>query len=165
MGSVKLLAKDIVRSRQYVSKFIEMRSHLQGVGLRLQTMKSHQAMAEAMRSTTQAMAKMNKAVNIQAITKMVCEFDKENMKNEMMQEMMGDAIDDTLNQEGNEEEEERIVSQVLEEIGVSLDREIPNAPLGKKIGDTTSIHIAEPDALAADPAVDHLEARLNNLKS
>jgi len=164
MGAVKRLAKDLVRSRQYVSKFIEMRSHLQGVGLRLQTMKSHQAMAEAMRSTAQAMAKMNKAVNIQAITKMVCEFDKENMKNEMMQEMMGDAIDDTLNQEGNEEEEERIVSQVLDEIGVSFDSEIPTAPLGKKIGETTSIHSAKPEALAADPAVDDLEARLNNLK-
>ena len=31
------------------------------------------------------MAKMNKAVNIQAMTKKVCEFEKENMKNEMMQ--------------------------------------------------------------------------------
>jgi charged multivesicular body protein 2A len=165
MGSVKLLAKDIVRSRQYVSKFIEMRSHLQGVSLRLQTMKSHQAMAEAMKSTSQAMAKMNKAVNVQAVTKMLCEFDKENMKNEMMQEMMGDAIDGALNQEGNEEEEERIVSQVLDEIGVSLDSEIPTAPLGKKVGETTSIHIAKPGALDADPAVDHLEARLNNLKS
>lgn len=164
MGAVKRLAKDLVRSRQYVSKFIEMKSHLQGVALRLQTVKSHQAMADAMRSTAQAMAKMNKAVNVQAITKMIQEFEKENMKGEMLQEMMGDAIDDALNQEGNEEEEERIVSQVLDEIGISFDSEIPNAPVGKKTGEAASVPNAKPELVAADPAVDDLEARLNNLK-
>jgi charged multivesicular body protein 2A len=167
MGAVKTLAKDLVRSRQYITKFIEMRSHLQGVGLRLQTVKSHQAMADAMRSTAQAMSKMNKAVNIKSITKMLKEFEKENMKGEMMQEMMGDAIDDALDQDGNEEEEERIVGQVLDEIGISFDSEIPNAPIGKKTGESTLVSNANervPEAAAADPAVDDLEARLNNLK-
>jgi charged multivesicular body protein 2A len=45
MGSVKIMAKDLVRTRQYITKFIEMRSHLQGCALKLQTVKSHQAMA------------------------------------------------------------------------------------------------------------------------
>lgn len=63
-----------------------MRSHLQGVGLKLQTVKSHQAMAEAMQSTAVAMKKMNKAVNVQSITKMLAEFERENQRTEMMQE-------------------------------------------------------------------------------
>jgi hypothetical protein len=45
-----------------------MRSHLQGCALKLQTVKSHQAMAEAMQNTAKAMSKMNKAVNVQTIT-------------------------------------------------------------------------------------------------
>jgi charged multivesicular body protein 2A len=53
--------------------------------LKLQTVKSHQAMAEAMNSTAQAMHKMNKAVNVASITKMMAEFEKENAKTEMMQ--------------------------------------------------------------------------------
>jgi len=168
MGAVKTLAKDLVRSRQYISKFIEMRSHLQGVALRLQTVKSHQAMAEAMKSTATAMAKMNKSVNVQAITKMLREFEKENMKGEMLQEMMGDAIDDALDKDGNAEEEDRIVGQVLDEIGISFDGEIPDAPIGKKT--TTEMAVVSngkervPEAAAADPAFDDLEARLNNLK-
>lgn len=85
MGSVKIMAKDLVRTRQYITKFIEMRSHLQGCALKLQTVKSHQAMAEAMNSTAQAMHKMNKAVNVSSITKMMAEFEKENAKTEMMQ--------------------------------------------------------------------------------
>lgn len=30
MQSVKVMAKDLVRTRQHIAKFIEMRSHLQG---------------------------------------------------------------------------------------------------------------------------------------
>ena len=55
MSSVKIMAKDLVRTRQYITKFIEMRSHLQGCALKLQTVKSHQAMAEAMSNTAKAM--------------------------------------------------------------------------------------------------------------
>ena len=63
-----------------------MRSHLQGVALKLQTVKSHQAMADAMKSTATAMQKMNKAVNVPTITKMLAEFERENQRTEMMQE-------------------------------------------------------------------------------
>jgi charged multivesicular body protein 2A len=62
-----------------------MRSHLQGCALKLQTVQSHQAMADAMNSTAQAMHKMNKVVNVASITKMMAEFEKENAKTEMMQ--------------------------------------------------------------------------------
>merc|ERR1712232_643863 len=90
MGPVKIMAKDLVRTRQYISKFIEMRSHLQGCALKLQTVKSHQAMAEAMQNTAKAMVTMNKAVNATSISKMMAEFERENAKTEMMQELMGD---------------------------------------------------------------------------
>ena len=85
MKAVKIMAKDLVRTRQYITKFIEMRSQLQGCALKLQTVKSHAAMAEAMSSTAKAMHKMNKAVDVASINKMMREFEKENMKSEMMQ--------------------------------------------------------------------------------
>merc|ERR1712183_613523 len=167
MGAVKIMAKDLVRTRQYIGKFIEMRSHLQGCALKLQTVKSHQAMAEAMSNTAKAMAKMNKAVDVKSITKMLHQFEKENAKSEMMQEVMGDAIDDALDDEGNIDEEEQIVQQVLDEIGISFDGEIPNVP-GAKISSggvaNTSGAVAEPAGGMADPAVNELEERLNNLK-
>lgn len=107
---------------------------------------------------------MNKAVDVPAINKMMVEFERENAKTEMMQEIMGDAIDDALGGEENEEEEDRIVSQVLDEIGVSIGEEIPDAPTAKTPAlETAPAKIAEP-AGGDDPALSDLEARLNNLR-
>lgn len=168
MQSVKIMAKDLVRTRQHVAKFIEMRSHLQGCALKLQTVKSHQAMAEAMQNTGKAMAKMNKAINVPTITKMMAEFERENAKSEMMQEMMGDAIDDALENDGNEEEEDKIVNQVLDEIGVSFVEELPEAHgLANPASSNTESPVKIAQAAgggADDPALSELEARLNNLK-
>merc|ERR1719457_217233 len=129
MGAVKIMAKDLVRTRAHVTKFIEMRSHLQSCGLKLQTVKSHHAMGEAMKNTTKAMMKMNQAVNAPAISKMMAEFEKENMKSEMMQEVMGEMMDDAMEQDGDVEESDKIVSQVLDEIGITFGTEIPDAPM------------------------------------
>ena len=144
-----------------------MRSHLQGCALKLQTVKSHHAMAEAMKSTATAMHKMNKAVDVPAINKMMADFEKENAKTEIMQEIMGDTIDDALGDENNEEEEEAIVNQVLDEIGISFGEELPEASAlgspGQQVETTTSpgkVAVSEAD----DPALSELEARLNNLK-
>jgi charged multivesicular body protein 2A len=145
-----------------------MRSHLQGCALKLQTVKSHQAMAEAMQSTGKAMAKMNKAVNVSSITKMMAEFEKENAKTEMMQEVMGDAMDDVMEGEGTEEEEDRIVGQVLDEIGITFGEELPEAAgMGHPSVAETEGPAKVPEAAGGgggDPALSELEARLNNLK-
>eukprot|EP00956_Cyclotella_meneghiniana_P013013 scaffold18586_cov72-Cyclotella_meneghiniana.AAC.2 len=177
MKAVKIMAKDLVRTRQYITKFIEMRSHLQGCALKLQTVKSHAAMAEALSSTAKAMSKMNKAVNVPSINKMMAEFERENMKAEMMQEMMGDAIDDAMADENDEEEEDRIVAQVLDEIGVDMNESIPNAPaLGLAAASANTVSLDGKVAVGVedgasgeagggvDPALSDLEARLNNLK-
>jgi charged multivesicular body protein 2A len=108
---------------------------------------------------------MNKAVDVPAINKMMAEFERENAKSEMMQELMGDAIDDALADDNNEEEEDRIVSQVLDEIGVSLGEEIPDAPmLGLSAGMESAPSSGKVAEAAGDPALSELEARLNNLK-
>lgn len=46
------MAKDLVRTRRYVQKFYQMRTQLQAVSLRIQTLRSNQQMAEAMRGAT-----------------------------------------------------------------------------------------------------------------
>lgn len=179
MGAVKIMAKDLVRTRQYITKFIEMRSHLQGCALKLQTVKSHHAMAEAMKSTGSAMHKMNKAVDVPSINKMMADFEKENAKTEIMQEIMGDTIDDALGGgEETEEEEMAVVNQVLDEIGITFGEELPDAaPMGTVgiQGETVpsgkiAMDVSEGGCSSSgsgttdDPALNELEARLNNLK-
>ena len=164
-----IIIQDLVRTRQYVTKFIEMRSHLQGCALKLQTVKSHHAMAQAMKSTATAMHKMNKAVDVPAINKMMQDFEKENAKTEIMQEIMGDTIDDALGGEENEEEEEAVVNQVLDEIGISFGEDLPSAaPMGavgvSETAQTGKVAMSESPGGGDDPALSELEARLNNLK-
>src|SRR5687767_9638091 len=51
-NACKVMAKDLVRTRRYVQKFHQMRTQLQAVGLRMQTLRSNQQMADAMRGAT-----------------------------------------------------------------------------------------------------------------
>ena len=61
-----------------------------------QTLKSTQAMADAMRGATRAMGAMNKQMNLPALTKIMREFERQNERMEMTSEMMGDAVDDAF---------------------------------------------------------------------
>jgi len=123
-------------------------------------------MAEAMKATAKAMYKMNKAVDVPAITKMMAEFEKENAKTEIMQEIMGDTLDEAMADENTEEEQAQIVNQVLDEIGISFGEEMPEAasmgtPALKESAGSTKVAVA---ADCDDAALSELEARLNNLK-
>jgi uncharacterized protein with PIN domain len=40
------MAKDLVRTRQYIKKFIMMKANIQAVALKVQTLKSQDAMAQ-----------------------------------------------------------------------------------------------------------------------
>lgn len=61
---MKIMAKDLVRTRRYIKKFMIMKANIQAVSLKLQTLKSTDAMAQAMKGVTKAMAVMNKQVGI-----------------------------------------------------------------------------------------------------
>lgn len=112
----------------------------------VQTVKSHQAMADAMKGVTVALGKMNKKMNLPALQKIMAEFMKENEKSEIMQEVMGDAIDDAMEEEGSAEEEGAIVNQVLDELGINAMEATPAVPVG---GLKTEAKVAE----AAQPTL------------
>ena len=96
----------------------------------MQTVKSQEAMSQAMKGVTKALTKMNQKVNLPGLQKIMAEFMKENERSEMTQEMIGDTIDDALADEGTAEEEEAVVNQVLDELGVGAIDATPTAPLG-----------------------------------
>ena len=62
MGPAKIMAKDLVRTRAYIRKMHKMKSHMEAVSLRLQTMSSSQQMAQCMKGVTKAMGMMNRKV-------------------------------------------------------------------------------------------------------
>jgi hypothetical protein len=112
------MAKDLVRTRRYISKFYAMRTQLQAVSLRLQTMRSNQQMGEAMKGATrvchcayisvdefillivgffpQAMNLMSRSMNIPAMQRILMEFEKQSSAMDMKEEMMSEAVDDVM---------------------------------------------------------------------
>lgn len=132
MNACKVMAKDLVRTRRYVQKFYQMRTQLQAVGLRIQTLRSNQQMAEAMRGATRAMGAMNRGLNLPQIQRIMHEFERESATMDMKEEMMSDAVDDVMDDDLEDEEMEgdNILKQVLDEIGVDLSQQLSDAPTG-----------------------------------
>ncbi|KJE93428.1 chromatin modifying protein 2a, variant [Capsaspora owczarzaki ATCC 30864] len=156
------MAKDLVRTRRYVKKFIMMRAQIQAVSLKIQTLRSNQAMAEAMKGVTRAMTKMNKQMNLPEIQKIMMEFEKQSEIMDMKEEMMNDTIDDVMGDADDDEESDQIVNQVLDEIGISLGQSMVDAPITATGGGGGKV--TEAKTAVADSADADLQARLDNLR-
>uniref|UniRef100_A0A1Q3FHI5 Putative snf7 n=3 Tax=Culex tarsalis TaxID=7177 RepID=A0A1Q3FHI5_CULTA len=128
MDAVKIMAKDLVRTRRYVRKFMLMKANIQAVSLKIQTLKSQNAMGEAMKGVTKAMSNMNRQLNLPQIQKILHEFEKQSEIMDMKEEMINDAMDDAMEDEGDEEETDAIVSQVLDELGLQMNDQLSGLP-------------------------------------
>jgi charged multivesicular body protein 2A len=148
LNACKVMAKDLVRTRRYVQKFYQMRTQLQAVGLRIQTLRSNQQMADAMRGATRAMKSMNRGLNLPQIQRIMNDFERESATMDMKEEMMNDAVDDVMDDdlEDEEEESDKILKQVLDEIGVGISQQLADAPTG--LASTSTMAERQPVALA-----------------
>ncbi|KAM4099822.1 hypothetical protein ACB094_05G021300 [Castanea mollissima] len=166
MGAVRVMAKDLIRTRHQVEKFYKLKSQLQGVSLRIQTLKSTQSMGEAMKGVTKAMGQMNRQMNLPSLQKIMLEFERQNEKMELTTEVMGDAIDDALEGDEEEEETEELVNQVLDEIGIDVNSELMNAPSSSVAAPAAKNRVAQTESLGnEDSGIDNdLQSRLDNLR-
>uniref|UniRef100_A0A915HS42 Charged multivesicular body protein 2a n=1 Tax=Romanomermis culicivorax TaxID=13658 RepID=A0A915HS42_ROMCU len=160
MDAVKVMAKDLVRTRRYIKKFILMKANIQAVSLKIQTLKSQDSMAQAMKGVTKAMVTMNRQLKLPQIQKIMMEFEKQSEIMEMKEEMMSDAIDDAMAGEEDEEESDKIVTQVLDELGIQWNEEMAGIPAAPS---SVRPEKSKEAAVAMDADAD-LQARLENLK-
>ncbi|KYQ47019.1 Charged multivesicular body protein 2a [Trachymyrmex zeteki] len=169
--AVKIMAKDLVRTRRYVKKFMLMKANIQAVSLKIQTLRSQNTMAQAMKGVTKAMQNMNKQLNLPQIQKILQEFEKQSEIMDMKEEIMNDAIDDAMEDEGDEEESDAVVAQVLDELGLQLTGQLSGLPQAS--GSLSVVGSKQPVAAAAGneegggnlPDADaDLQARLENLR-
>ncbi|XP_034244443.1 charged multivesicular body protein 2a [Thrips palmi] len=176
MDSVKIMAKDLVRTRKYVKKFMLMKANIQGVSLKIQTLRSQNSMAEAMKGVTKAMQNMNRQMNLPQIQRILQEFEKQSEIMDMKEEIMNEAMDDAMEDDGDEEETDAVVSQVLDELGLQLTDQLSGLP--EASGSLAASSSKTPAAAAAaaggggggasSPTVSDadadLQARLDNLR-
>ncbi|KAJ7057902.1 vacuolar sorting protein DID4 [Mycena amicta] len=126
----RVMARDLLRNRRYVANFYQMGTRLQAVSLHVQTLRSNQQMADAMRGATRTMASMNRSLNLPAIQRIMTEFEKESSMMEMKDDMVSGFVDDLIVEDDEELEGERILKEVLDEIGVDLSHQLKDAPTG-----------------------------------
>jgi len=162
MDAVKIMAKDLVRTRRYVKKFILMRANIQAVSLKVQTLRSQNAMAMAMKGVTRALQSMNKQMNLPQIQRIMSEFEKQSEIMDMKEEMMNDAIDDVIGDEEDEEEGDAVVTQILDELGVQLNQQLGDLPQAVGSINPSAQNNKTPVAVADADA--DLQARLDNLR-
>ena len=86
-----------MRTRAYVKKFMLMRANIQAVSLKIQTLKSQNSMAQAMKGVTKAMQQMNRQMKLPEIQKIMMEFEKQTEIMDMKEEMMNDVIGKSVN--------------------------------------------------------------------
>jgi charged multivesicular body protein 2A len=126
---VRLQVKELIRSRNAVLKLGQAKIQLQGVLQQLQLVNTTAVMAEALRSATVAMRRMNRQMNLPVLQNIMKDFEKQGAIMEMKQDMMDDTINDSVGQPDDEEREEELINQVLDEIGINIASNMADTPL------------------------------------
>mmetsp|Transcript_32254 Transcript_32254/g.52258 ORF Transcript_32254/g.52258 Transcript_32254/m.52258 type:complete len:148 (+) Transcript_32254:302-745(+) len=147
------MAKDLVRIRKQQTKFLNLTAQLRAISLTMTTVQSINTMSESIKKVSKAMTKLNAQIKLPELQKAIQNFIKENEKMEMKQEVMQDAMEDVFDDVEDEEESEQIVNQVLDELQISLDQQLVDAP-GQK---------AKKDEVKAKDRDKELEDRMGNL--
>jgi len=160
MDAVKVMARDLVRTKRYGKKFILMKANIQAVSLKITTLKSQDAMMQAMKGVTKAMRQMNKQMKLPQVQKIMMDFERQSEMLDMKTEMMEDAVDDAMAGSDDEEESDAIVKEVLDELGLQLNEELGGITSGVSLVPNKE---AGPSKSEASADAD-LEARLNNLR-
>lgn len=163
IASAKIQAKDLIRTKNYITKFNSMKAQLQAILLRIQSVRSNQQMATSMRDATRLLLGMNRQMNLPQLSRIAQEFAKENDMMDQKQEFMDDAIDDAMEMDedglGEDEQADEILTKVLDEIGVDLNTSLKDTPnmIAEEQG-------PQRVAQAVGNDEDDLQARLDSLK-
>lgn len=169
MDSVKIMAKDLVRTKSQIKKFNIMKANLQAISLKTATLKSQSSMASAMRGVTQGLVRMNRQMNLPQIQRIIQEFQKQTDMVDMKEEMINDVMDDVFEEDTDEQESDQIVNKVLDELGIEMNQTLATLPASGKtpvVGKVAGID-KQPTAasVAGSAAADaDLEERLNKLR-
>jgi len=158
VSAARILAKDLVRTRNAADKCSEMCAQLQSVCNQMQMMSSIAAMTDAMRSAARAMHQMNRQTNLPAMQRIMAQYEREGEMMDLKQEVMNDTIDGVAEQEGDAEDEDAIINQVFDEIGIKMAADLADAPTKRHVAVSTTTVRAD-----AQPA-DDVTARLDNLR-
>ena len=126
--SVMIIAKDLVRNRAAMKKFLKLGSQLESLGLRIETIKAQAGVTAALKGAAGAMSQLNRMVNVPQMQAIMMKFMQENEMMDMKSEMVDEQMDDLWDEEGDfEEETAQAYSQIFNEIGIPMPPQLAQA--------------------------------------
>jgi charged multivesicular body protein 2A len=172
IATVRIMAIDLVRTRNHVKKMGQMKTRLQAVLITFQSIKSQSIMSNAMKNVTIAMCQMNRQINLPALTQIMKEFEIQSTTMEMKDELIQETMESLWDEDGEEADIDEIVNQVYDELGIKLESDLVSTPknnnnnksvsvVKNKNSSNDNVEIVE---FGHDDADTVLQNRLDNLK-
>ncbi|ELP87769.1 charged multivesicular body protein 2A, putative [Entamoeba invadens IP1] len=127
-NTVKVMAADLVRTKQQIDKLQTVVAQLNSTKMKLTEMSSMVAVNDAMSGVTNAMRKVNEATKLPAMQKVVNDFEKQNNELGIKTTMVGEMVNDSYQGENIEEQTELEVDKVLTEIGLDVENGLKPVP-------------------------------------
>ena len=113
---MRVLAKEIVRSRQAVVRMLESRGTLEALDLQMSESLRNYHLSKTIESSGQMMKEMNKLARIERYQDIVRAMSKEMSWAGMLSEELHEGIDRLVDDEDVEDQTEEKVQEVLDEI-------------------------------------------------
>ncbi|KAH9550813.1 hypothetical protein CY35_10G091500 [Sphagnum magellanicum] len=157
-AATKILAVQLIRLRQQITKLQGSRAQLRGVATHTKAMHATTTVAGAMKGATKVMTAVNQQMDPAKQIKVMQDFQKHSAQMDMTTEMISDSIDGALDDDELEDETDDLTNQVLDEIGIDVAAQMSSAPKGK-IGRKTRAEDA------GSSGVDDLEQRMSTLRN
>ncbi|KAI9502556.1 Snf7 family, partial [Coemansia spiralis] len=117
VGSCKILAKELVRSRKQKDRLVTSKAQLNSISLELKHQLSTLKVAGSLQKSTNVMKSVNQLMSVPQLQRTLMEMSKEMMKAGIIDEMTEDmleSIDDADIEEEAEEEVDKVLAEVTE---------------------------------------------------
>ena len=128
MDTVKIMAKELVRTRRYLKKCILMRANIRALIIKVETIDSEKDLAQAMKGVPRALRSFNIELSELQYQHPLEQFDLQSLIMKVKEDMMNEVIDDAMGHEDAEEETDAVVTRILDELGVQLNQQLSDLP-------------------------------------
>lgn len=126
--SVKILAKNLIRTRRYISKFNMIQANFRAISLQVLTFKSYNTMTEAMRNITLVLRRINRSIGLPQMQKILQDFERAVDVCDLKESFINYEIDNTFSNDDDDEESDAILNKVLDELGLELTDKLATLP-------------------------------------
>lgn len=169
MVSAKALAKEIVRSRQVVTRLHENRAQLNSISMHLGESVATARVVGYLSKSSEVMTLVNGLMKAPEISATMQEFTKEMTKAGVMEEFVNESLDSALDTDDIEEEIEEEVDKVLSEVAGETAAQLPATRKERLRPQADTSKAKEQEAVAEgaddDEELESLRARLANVRS